>query len=132
MKRKEYRYVIGYHDELNDVYYFVFKSELKVNLKIAEEIVENRIDFTNNKEYYLIIDVSKITSVNSEARSYLQHPENGAKNLLGSAFIASNPLSALIANIFVKTPNITPSKFFSNKEEALKWILELKAKNSAL
>jgi hypothetical protein len=44
------------------------------------------------------------------------------KNILGAAFIASNPVAALIANIFVKTPKDFIARFFSNRKEALDWI----------
>ena len=74
------------------------------------------------------MNVSNVKQITAEAKKYMQSKEPGLKNILATAFIASNQVSALIANIFIKTPNIT-SKFLANKEEALLWINELKQKN---
>jgi hypothetical protein len=60
-----------------------------------------------------------------------QDLEIGLKNILGAAFIASNPVSTLLANIFTKTSNID-SKFLRNEKDALSWIVELKRKNSRM
>jgi len=102
-----------------------FSSNLKVDLAIAKELVACRHDFTENHQHYLLIDFSNIQSVAPDAKIFLQNPETGMRNILGSAFIASNPVSALLANIFVKTPKIEPSRFFSNRKEALAWIKDL-------
>ena len=129
MKTTKYPFVIFSKEPEGDIIYVEYIKNLKVDLDVAKELVANRLDFTENKPYYLIIDVSNIKQITAEAKTYLQNPNTGLKNILGAAFIASNQVSALIANIFVKTPNII-SKFFSQKKEALLWIKELK-KNRA-
>jgi hypothetical protein len=67
-----------------------------------------------------------VLSITKEAKKYLQNSEGGLKNILGAALIASNPLSALIANIFIKTPSKFQSRFFSNMDEALNWMCSKK------
>jgi hypothetical protein len=129
MKTTKYPFVKFSKEPEDDIIYVEYVKNLKVDLDVAKELVANRHDFTENKPYYLIIDVSNIKQITAEAKTYLQNPNTGLKNILGAAFIASNQVSALIANIFVKTPNII-SKFFSQKKEALLWIKELK-KNRA-
>jgi hypothetical protein len=97
---------------------------MQVDITIAREIVASRLSFTENKKHYLVADVSKVRSVTSEAKLFMQKPDGGLKNILGAALIASNPVSALIANIFIKTPTNFQARFFSNRKEAIHWINE--------
>jgi len=107
-----------------NIVFVEFDANLRVDLKTAREIVSYRIDFTDNKLHYLIADMSNIRHVSAEAKEFLQSIEGGLKNILGAALIASNPVSALIANIFAKSPKNFQAKFFSNKTDANAWILE--------
>jgi hypothetical protein len=128
MKLKEYPYITC-RTELDDTIVFAeYASNLKVNLIMAKEMVASRIDFTENKAHYVIIDVSNVKQVTAEAKEYMQSPEGGLKNILGAAFLASNPVAALIANIFIKSPKEFEAKFFYNKASAIRWIEELKKK----
>lgn len=104
---------------------------LKVDLSAAMQMVAERLDFTNQKKHYLVFDISRVRDVTAEAKKYLQHPEGGLKNILGAALIASNPVAALIANVFVKTPKDFQARFFSNKKDALDWIHARKQKSQA-
>ncbi len=101
---------------------------LNIDIQAAKEMVANRLDFMKGKKHYILIDISNIKLYTSEAKQYMQDPEMGLKNILGAAFIASNPTSTLIANVFIKTKMNFPAKFFSKKVDALKWIKELKIK----
>jgi len=107
-----------------NIVFVEFDANLKVDLQMAREIVSCRIDFTNNNKHYLIADMSNIRHVTPEAKEFLQNVEGGLKNILGAALIASNPVSALIANIFIKTPKNFQAKYFSNKRDASTWIME--------
>ena len=131
MQTKKYHFTTCKKAEESDIIYVQFAKDLKVDLVIAKELVFNRLDFTENKKHYLIIDFSNITNVSPQAKIYMQDPETGLKNILGAAFIASNPVSTLLANIFTKTSNID-SKFLRNEKDALSWIVELKRKNSRM
>jgi len=113
----------------NDVV-FAECTHLSVDLSVAKQIVADRLDFTSNKKHYLVFDISKVQNVTAEAKKFLQHPEGGLKNILGAAMIASNPVSAMIANIFVKTPKNFQAKFFYNKKDALDWIQLRKQKGA--
>ena len=104
---------------------------LKVDLLIAMQIVADRLDFTNHKKHYLVFDISRVQNVTTDAKKFLQHPDGGLKNILGAALIASNPVAALIANVFVKTPKDFQARFFSNKKDALDWIIARKQKGLA-
>jgi hypothetical protein len=130
MKEKKYSHTT-FRTELDDDIVFVeYENNLKADLAIAKEMVTCRIDFTENKSHYIVVDVSNVKHVTAEAKEYMQSPKGGLQNILGAAFLASNPVSALIANIFIKTPKNFEAKFFYNKASAVRWIEGLKEKES--
>jgi hypothetical protein len=89
---------------MTDVIFVEFCSNFRVDLAAAKQIVAKRLNFAGNNKHYLVLDMSNVRSVTADAKKYLQEPDAGLKNILGAALIASNPVSALIANIFIKTP----------------------------
>jgi hypothetical protein len=105
-----------------DIVLASFTHGTRVDLEMAQQIVAERLLVTNNKKHYLVADASNVLSITAEAKNFLQRPEIGLKNISGAALIASNPLAALIANIFVKTPADFITQFFSNERDALSWI----------
>ncbi|HYF71008.1 MAG TPA: hypothetical protein VD884_22925 [Ohtaekwangia sp.] len=113
----------------NDVILIELGDLLNVDLQIAKELVDRRLKIMKDTMHYMILDVSNIRRVSPEAKVYLQEKEGGLKNILGAAFLAGDPVSALIANIFAKTPKEFDAKFFSSRRNAIKWILEYKKKN---
>jgi hypothetical protein len=111
-----------------DIVLASFAHGTRVDLEMARQIVAQRLQLTNNKKHYLVADASNVLSITAEAKKFLQKPDNGLKNISGAALIASNPLSALIANIFIKTPADFITQFFSNERDALNWIRIQKTK----
>jgi|GEM_PF-1636433 len=130
MKTKTYPLVVYSTDSSGDIVYAEFRSSINVDLAKAMEIVSSRLDFTHNEKHYLVGDVSKVKQVSSEAKAFFQRKDGGLKNILAAALVASNPLSALIANIFIKTPKDFNAKFFWNKKEAVNWIQHQRLKES--
>ena len=128
MKFKKYNLATFNTEDSDDIVFIEYSQELKVDLSMAKELVANRLEFTENKKHYLILNVSNAKAVTHDAKLFMQDPENGLKNIMGAAFLASNPVSALIANIFIKSPKNFPARFFSKKQEAIDWIKDLKNK----
>jgi hypothetical protein len=115
-----------------DIVFGEFRDNLQVDLEVAQKIVDRRLSFTNEKLHYLVLDMSNVRAITTEAKNYLQAPETGLKHILGAALVASNPVSAMIANIFIKTPKDFQAKFFNNKKEAFDWICKQRQKNIKL
>jgi len=130
MKIEKYPLVTCHTEENVDIIFADFRDNLNVDLAAATEIVANRLDFANGKKHYLIVDVSNVIKVSPEAKAFLQRNDDSLKNILGTAFIATNPVSAMIANIFVKTKKNFQARFFSKKEDALEWIIAYRQKMS--
>jgi hypothetical protein len=113
-----------------DVIFAEFSTNLKVDLEVAKLMVSKRLNFAGNKKHFLVLDMSNVRAITAEAKKYMQEPEGGLKNILGAALIASNPVSALIANIFVKTDKQFDAKFFSDREAAFEWVYRQRQKTN--
>lgn len=124
MKEKKYAHVTCQLEPGTSLVFAEYANNLKVDLEMAKEMVAHRMEFTESKPHYVVIDISNIKEVTSEAKEYMQSPEGGLKNILGAAFIANNPVAELIANIYVKTPVDFEARFFRHREEAVNWIKE--------
>jgi hypothetical protein len=128
MMIERYPLVVCSREYNSDILFAEFASNLKVTSAVAKEIVANCLDFTKGTKHYFIFDISNVRDISADAKGFLQQPETGLKNILGAAFIANNPVSALIANIVIKTPKNFPAKFFSNRDAATQWINDCKVK----
>jgi hypothetical protein len=124
MKIGEYPLVVYSTGKIDDIVFLEFPNSLRVDLSVAREIVANRLDFTKNEKHYLIIDISNVKEISLKAKEYMQRPDAGLRNILGAAFIANNPIAALIASIFVKTTKEFPARFFTERTEAYSWIFK--------
>jgi len=114
-----------YYSE-SDIIYAEFPKYKEIDLAGAKEMVANRFALAKHKHHYIIVDLSNVRKISSEAKEYLQRPDTGLKNILGAAFIVTNPVSTLIANIFIKTPKEFQAKLFFTKDAAFQWIMECK------
>lgn len=109
-------------DPNGEIIFAELVAKTKIDLVMARELVSQRLAFTANRAHFLIADISKVRSITADAMDYMQHPDGGLTNIAGAALIASNPVSALLANIFIKTPKKFPARFFSNEIDAVNWV----------
>lgn len=130
MRIKEYPFMTCSTEPDSNIVFIEFRPNLKVDLQGAREIVRNRLEFTGNKKHLLILDITNVRQLSAEAKEFLQRPDSGLKNILAAAFTGSNPVAALIANIFIKTPKTFHARFFSSREAAVAWIEQYKTKVS--
>jgi hypothetical protein len=119
---------IYYTADNSDIIFAEFPANHKIDIVKAKEMVNHRLELAQNKKHFVIVDISNVRQVTKEAKEFLQHTETGLKDILGAAFIATNPVSALIANIFIKTPTGFDAKFFSNRSDAFNWIIAQRKK----
>jgi hypothetical protein len=132
MVTKRYRFVTFSFIDESDIIFNEYSKDLAVDLETAKELVANRLEFAGNSKHYMIMEMSNIKKISHDAKLFMQDAEGGLKNILGAAFVVSNPVSELVSNIFIKTPKNFPAKLFQKKEDALNWIKQLKLKNISL
>lgn len=113
--------------EISDQILFCsYKKNLILDINAAKSIVKDRLEFTEGKNYFILIDFNNLKSADKEAREYMNDPRYGLKGLLGGAFISQKTTASIFINLYLKINKpIIPTKFFSNREEGLAWLKEL-------
>lgn len=130
-KYKEYRNTIFWKEEYDNIIFFKYSPKLIITLEIAREIVQSRLNYTSGNSVYTLIDFTNVKSVTKEARDYMNASDGGLKGILGGAFLSNNVVATLFVNLYLKVNNPTiPAKFFTNKEDAISWLLQLKNERS--
>jgi len=124
---KEYKTVSFWKEKEDDIIFFKYSPQLEMSIDIAKEIVQSRLEYTNGKPSYTLIDFTNVQIVTKEARDYMNDPEGGLKGILGGAFLSNNLVTTLFINLYLKInkPSI-PAKFFTKKDEAIHWLNDLK------
>lgn len=103
-----------------------YKKNTVIDLEAAKEIVSDRLRITENISYPILIDFSNIKSVTKQARDYMNSHDGGLKGLTCGAFIGGNSLATLFINLYIKINQPTiPTKFFTNRHEAIEWLKKL-------
>lgn len=115
--------------ELIDGYLSVKYLVDELSLDEAINIVNHRIKITNNEPCYILADLSNIKKSSKEVRNYFAN--EGAKNILGSAFYFNRLLPSLLFNffIFLSHPKVE-IKAFDNKDSAETWLISIINKDS--
>jgi hypothetical protein len=130
---KEFKTTTFWIEDDDDILFFKYATKLEIDLSIAKEIIASRLDYTNNRPMFTLIDFSNVKSTTKEARDYMNDPEGGLKGILGGAFLSNNAVATLFINLYLKInkPSV-PAKFFTNREEALDWLMTIKSKKAVL
>jgi hypothetical protein len=98
-----------------------FKSP-EVTLDIARHTLAERMKFTEQKNYPLLVDITHVKSVTKEARELFAHKDN-TRGLSASALLTSSYLSKIIGNLFLKfNKPLIPTKIVNSKEEGVKFL----------
>lgn len=89
-----------------------------------------RIKFADGESYPCLFDITTVKKITAEARNYLAN--EGNELVLASAILINSPITKMIGNFFIavnKPKN--PTRLFTNKEEALKWLEQFKSSPGA-
>jgi hypothetical protein len=114
-------------DGYNDIILASYTPQLEITIGVAEELVQNRLQFSNGVNHFILIDFSNVKSVTKEARDFMNDPKGGLKGVLGGAFVSNNAVATFFVNLYIKInkPSI-PARFFTNRVEALEWLVKLR------
>lgn len=93
-----------------------------VDLKVAEQVTEERHKFTQGKKYPVLVDYRMVTNTTKEARDYFC-TEYAYKDLTAMAVLIDSPVGKIISAFFyqIMKPPYT-LKIFNNKAKAIKWL----------
>lgn len=102
------------------------KESVTLNLKDAEDMVRTFGEMGEGKKFLLLFIAGSDTSVNTEARYYASTPEAN-RFTIASAFVVKSIAQKLLGNAYVTfNKPITPTRIFTNEEDALEWLLTFK------
>jgi hypothetical protein len=134
MRNQSFYKNISFWQESDDgIIFWKYSPQIEIDIVIAKELVTDRLDYTNGKSVYALVDVTNIKSTTKEARDYLNAVEGGLQGLSAGAFLSNNVVSTLVINLFLKisSPAI-PAKFFTDKNEALTWLKSVRTEKGKL
>ena len=130
--RVAYRHItVWTEDQYPDLIFGIYSPRLEINLPIAQELIENRLEFCDGVAKYVLIDFTNVKSVTKEARDFMNSPDGGLKGVLGGAFVSNNVVATLLVNLYLKVSNpVIPAKFFTDRNEALQWLIKIRNEKS--
>ena len=103
-----------------------YKKDKKIDLEAAKQIVRDRIAFTGNHAVLALAVNLGVRNMTKEARDYLASKE-GVKNVIAGAIIVGSPVGSFIGNWYLSLSKpLIPSRTFTKKEAALKWLTQFR------
>lgn len=111
------------HFELKDsLLIAVYKKGLKINLPIAQQIVQSRLVFTGPKLLPVLILSEGGIRIDKAARDYMAS-EAGTEGLIAAAMVANNSFDWALGRFFlsIRKPSM-PTRVFNNYGAALQWL----------
>ena len=100
-----------------------YKEQITIDLDTAKKIVKDRIEFTKGVSYPILIDFTNLKSVTKDARDFMNEPTGGLSGLVKGAFLSNSVVTTVFINLYLKINKPTiPTRFFTNKQEALNWL----------
>jgi hypothetical protein len=104
-----------------------FAKDMNMNLEIAKQCVETRVNFTQHTSYPFLIDLRNVKTINKEAREYLG--EEGSIYIKAGALLINSFLTKTLGNFFlaINTPK-APTKLFDNETKAIEWLKQFNNK----
>jgi len=112
----------------------ILTVKLKNNIHLGEGELENllktAIKFTDFKKYYAVIDTRALFTVCNDIRQFYSESKS-IKYRYADAFIIDSLAVRLLVNFYISfNKPLIPTKTFTNLEDAMLWINELKQANS--
>jgi hypothetical protein len=105
----------------NQILFFEYKPGVIIDLKAAQCIVADRIQFQNGTSYPIFCDVRGIVQIDKAARDYLA--QSGSVLTKAVSFLAHQNVLKAIATFYVTINKpAVPSQLFNDKTEAIEFL----------
>ena len=106
----------------NGILYFDYKQNVVIRLKDAIKIVADRLKLQQGKPFPILCNIKGIRNLDKTARWYLAR--EGSNLATAVALISANPLSRLLANIYlISTSPSVPTKVVADELEGIEFLL---------
>lgn len=97
-----------------------------IDYKYVDEGIKIRLDITKDSDVLMLSDITKVKSGTREARQRMSEKDAG-KGVKAVAVLVNSKVQKILYNFFnniYKAP--APTKLFTNKAEAIKWLEKFK------
>ncbi len=103
-----------------------YKKDKKIDLEAAKQIVRDRLTLAGHNPVVALAVNLGVRRMTKEARDYLASKE-GVESLVAGAIIVGSPVGSFIGNwILSLSKPLIPSRTFTKKEAALKWLQQFR------
>ena len=114
--------VLGYYE-------LSVADNIEITIDDVKHIVEAQKELGAQRLPTLVATMSNAI-LSAETMSYISKNVNFPYSMAG-AYVVSSSSQKMLSNFYLKLKNPErPTKFFNSKEEAVKWIMEIKAKHA--
>jgi hypothetical protein len=105
----------------DDVLHGYYKKDCILSLKAAKEVVALRLALQKGKTYKGLVYITHVKVVGEDAKQFLA--KEGYEGVEKAALVSSSVFMTILGNIFISfNKPIRPTRLFSNKEDAVKWL----------
>lgn len=105
----------------NGIMFFIYKRGVKVNQRVAERVVSDRIKLQNGVAYPVFCDMTGIKDSDKAGRDYLA--KEGSALVTAVAALIDSPVTKIMLNFYLNINRpITPTRMFTVKSEALAFL----------
>lgn len=113
---------------IDDILYATYLPDKVITIDDAKELIKKRIEYTQSVSYASLVTYEGVKGVDKEARTYFVN--EGAEGIIAAALLVNSIYTELFGNFFLRiTKPKIPTRLFTDKEEALKWLQQFKPKS---
>lgn len=100
----------------------IYKKGLRINLAMAQQVVQSRLEFTSRKRLPVLILSEGGIRIDKAARDYMAS-EAGTEGLIAAAMVPNNSFDWALGSFFlhIRKPAM-PTRVFYNRDTALQWL----------
>ncbi len=92
-----------------------------LDLEITKHLVKKRIEHSKGVSYPCLFDITQIKQSTKESRDYLAN--EGNELVIASALLVNSAVIKMAANFYISVNKpVKPTRLFTEKETALKWL----------
>lgn len=109
------------------IFRFYFLPKADVGVEVAKKMVIMADEWRHDQTTANLVDVRKMSFINSEARKYLA--AQARPHLVAIGIVMSSKFQGALANMYLKfSKPQTPTRFFETEQEAEVWLKEMLSK----
>ena len=111
----------------NDILFSKFQEDTVLDLDSIKQVIEMREKISGGQKQYWLYDITTLKNVTKEVRDYAER--YGQDYLYCIAVLVNSHITKFLFNSYLKLnkPDF-PCLFFTEKEKATEWLLEMKSK----